>query len=492
MAAKIRQFASAAFVHSILISALFFFGNIHEASADTPRNVIEAMDLPFERGGREGAIAKIQTQLSWIGLFQGSINGKADKSTHDAIRLFQRGIGDPATGRLTPAQQKSLEKRSGSLRKRANFRTQAIDWVGMQLDVPLGYITGKTVSGSDNLAVSLIGRKSGSSLIWLDRRIGNATVSDWQKILTNWAIEKELIILANGIFGPFSYQVASNGNERRYYIYETRARETRGIQVILSEYDIPAMIPAASRILSNFEPFHSQGVNPAHVEKLLAEGEHPGAELEPNWYKTVISNGSGSLVSRDGHILTNQHVAFGCDKLTINGADAFLVGADAGLDLAVIKAPRLVGREPIKFAPSLIELGEPIFVLGYPVHSISPSLNATSGVVSSATGLFGDRTRVQISAPVQPGNSGGPVLSRNGSQVAVVSSKISLDLKNKVNIENIGYAVRSSKAIEFLETFGIAVQIAIDAFDEPRSSAASSAMEWRRAVVRVECHELKD
>ena len=489
MAVNVRQLVNVAVLHSILLSALFLFENSDKASADTPQSVIQAMELPIERGGQAGAIANIQTQLSWIGLFKGSINGKADKPTQDAILLFQRGIGDPPTGRLTPAQRKSLEKRSNSLRKRANFRTQEIDWVGMQLDVPLGYITGKRVSGPDSLAVSLIGRKSSNTLILLDRRIGKSTANDWRNYLKNWAVDQNLIILANGSYGSFSYQVASNGDLRTYYLYESRTSETRGIQVFLSEYDIPSMIPATSRILSRFEPFHSQGVHPANVERLLEEGRHPGAELEPNWYKTVISNGSGSLVSRDGHILTNQHVAFGCDKLTINGADAFLVGADAGLDLAVLKAPRLVGREPINFAPRLIELGEPVFVLGYPVYDFSPSLNATNGVVSSSTGFFGDRTRLQISAPVQPGNSGGPVLSRNGSQVAVVSSKISLDLKNKVNIENIGYAVRSSKAIEFLETFGITVQIAKNAFDEPRKSAAAAAMDWRRAVVRVECHK---
>ena len=62
--------------------------------------------------------------------------------------------------------------------------------------------------------------------------------------------------------------------------------------------------------------------------------------------------------------------------------------------------------------------------MGFPVFDVSQSINITDGIVSSTVGLRGDRTHVQITAPVQPGNSGGPVLDRHGAQVAVVVSKV--------------------------------------------------------------------
>jgi S1-C subfamily serine protease len=209
----------------------------------------------------------------------------------------------------------------------------------------------------------------------------------------------------------------------------------------------------------------------------------------PEWQRTMIGNGSGSLVSTAGHVLTNHHVVSGCARLTVNGSGAALLGSDIRLDLALLRVPGLSGRTPVRFAERPAQLGDEIFVLGYPVFSLSPALNATDGIVSSPVGLEGDRTNIQITAPVQPGNSGGPVLSVGGAQVAVVASKVTSELRDRQNIENIGWVIRGAEAEAFLRRFDVRPLRAGDGFRRPDGPLSEQMREWRRFVVRIECHD---
>ena len=136
---------------------------------------------------------------------------------------------------------------------------------------------------------------------------------------------------------------------------------------------------------------------------------------------TKIS-GTGFYVSENGHILTNAHVVTGCRSASV--ADpahprnvAQILARDTASDLALLlvsNAPRAVPP----FKPT-VRIGEAVAVYGFPLAGVLPSTgNFTMGNVTATAGLADDARMLQISAPVQPGNSGGPLMDTTGALLA--------------------------------------------------------------------------
>ena len=95
------------------------------------------------------------------------------------------------------------------------------------------------------------------------------------------------------------------------------------------------------------------------------------------------------------------------------------------------------------------EVGEEIFVLGYPLTgTMGEEIKLTTGVISSRTGYLGDVSSYQISAPIQPGNSGGPLFDGKGNIVGIVSAK-------HTGAENVGYAIKTPYLISLAEKFDL-------------------------------------
>ena len=107
-----------------------------------------------------------------------------------------------------------------------------------------------------------------------------------------------------------------------------------------------------------------------------------------------------------------------------------------------------------------MRLGESVAVFGFPLHGLlATSGNFTLGNVTAVAGIGDDTRMVQISAPVQPGNSGGPLLDQAGNVVGTVVAKINaIKLARITNdlAENINFAIKSSIVTSFLEANGIA------------------------------------
>jgi hypothetical protein len=116
------------------------------------------------------------------------------------------------------------------------------------------------------------------------------------------------------------------------------------------------------------------------------------------------------------------------------------------------------------FEGSPIRLGESLTVIGSPLRGLLASgPHVTTGVASSLSGLGDDSREFQISAPVQPGNSGGPVLDQSGSVVGIVTSTLNAAEVQKVTgdiPQNVNFSIKAAAARIFLETNGISVQTA--------------------------------
>jgi serine protease Do len=171
------------------------------------------------------------------------------------------------------------------------------------------------------------------------------------------------------------------------------------------------------------------------------------------------SSGTCFFVSQSGHIATNQHVVDSCSTITVQTDEmkserAQLVARDTTNDLALLKvslnAPRVA---TLKIG---VKLGESVAAFGFPLSSLlASSGNFTLGNVTALAGLSDDTRHLQTSAPIQPGNSGGPLLDYNGNLVGVITSKLNWRkaVQNDGDMpQNVNFAVKSSILASFLES----------------------------------------
>jgi len=164
----------------------------------------------------------------------------------------------------------------------------------------------------------------------------------------------------------------------------------------------------------------------------------------------LVSTGTGFAISSDGYVITNHHVIKDATELKIRGLNgnmkksykATVVSKDENNDLAILKIDDTsftgFGIVPINIVQKSIDVGSSIFVLGYPmVDAMGDEIKLTDGKISSRTGYQGDVSSYQISAPIQPGNSGGPLFDEEGNLIGITSSGI-------LSANNVGYAIKTS------------------------------------------------
>lgn len=137
----------------------------------------------------------------------------------------------------------------------------------------------------------------------------------------------------------------------------------------------------------------------------------------------AVRTGSGFAVSAT-QVVTNAHVVNGCARVEVVGrASARLGPVDTAADLALVDVDPQADWLPL--AAERPRLGETVVVVGFPLPGLlSQGHQVTTGSVTALAGLRGDARVFQISAPVQSGNSGGPVLDASGRVVGVVVSRL--------------------------------------------------------------------
>ena len=184
----------------------------------------------------------------------------------------------------------------------------------------------------------------------------------------------------------------------------------------------------------------------------------PPASVVP---KKTRSSGTGFIVAQSGVVLTNAHVVDGCTRLEINGFPAVLTEMSVDFDLALLEVQSDKQWVAADFADNPAALNSDVTVVGYPLQSVLGGLNVTRGSVSSLKGLSGDITSMQISAPIQPGNSGGPVVNSAGNVVGVVVAKLDerkFSDATGITPQNINFAIRGEVAKLFLFQNGVQPQ----------------------------------
>jgi TPR repeat protein len=254
------------------------------------------------------------------------------------------------------------------------------------------------------------------------------------------------------------------------------------------------------------------------VEKILTDNQRmEGQRLASNWKpgdtliarsadrfnqsdKTTTNGkpriqhtGTAFTVSHQGHALTNYHLINGCTEVIVAGREgvAKVITSDSVNDLALLKiTDKSDSYAKLNPDPGKLRQGEDIVVFGYPLNfALSSGGNLTPGTLSALTGLGNNTNQIQITAPVQPGSSGSPVMDKKGNVVAVVS--MSLDdgkiskLTGQVG-QNVNFAVNGQTVKAFLDTNNVPYETGGGFFSSEQSNV-DIAEEARKWTVLLEC-----
>lgn len=180
--------------------------------------------------------------------------------------------------------------------------------------------------------------------------------------------------------------------------------------------------------------------------------------------KSQPSSWSGSgFALGNGYLVTNYHVVEDAKIINIKGIrgefnneySAEVVATDKVNDIAILRINDSsfsgFGTIPYGVSSKMADVGESIFVLGYPLtQTMGDEIKLTDGLISSRTGFQGDIANYQMSAPVQPGNSGGPMFNSKGNVIGIVCA-------HHAGAENAGYAIKISYLKLLIESTGLSI-----------------------------------
>ena len=186
--------------------------------------------------------------------------------------------------------------------------------------------------------------------------------------------------------------------------------------------------------------------------------------VQNGFSSNIQTSGTGFLFSNAGHILTNEHVVSDCSKITFTvdseTAEVNLTASNPSLDIAILTS-NIEPKSLLKFREQNISpnLMEEVYAVGYPYgEELANNITVTSGIISSETFGPSDQRRFQFDAAIQPGNSGGPVLDKQGHLLGIVTAKANFKyfLKKYGSIpEGISFAIDLESVNLFLAEHGL-------------------------------------
>ncbi len=238
--------------------------------------------------------------------------------------------------------------------------------------------------------------------------------------------------------------------------YEAVADFVRPSVVQITVQKKVAGIPNLPNMRRFQNPRGNENINPRDLEEMLRrffgpEGNRPEGNPEKEQFGGGRGTGIGSgfVYDGNGHILTNNHVVENADKISVTfydgvEASAKVVGTDKESDVAVIKVETTSYPALPKGDSAKVKVGELVMAIGSPFEL---SQSVTTGIISAlernAVGINNYESFIQTDAPINRGNSGGPLVNMNGEVIGINSAIVSGSSGN----DGIGFAIPIKMAL---------------------------------------------
>ena len=261
------------------------------------------------------------------------------------------------------------------------------------------------------------------------------------------------------------------------------ANAVRGLEILARRMS-PAQVAETQVLARAWQPQTSPTPLPPSADTADDVSEPPALQ--------ITGTGTGFIVSRQGHVLTNYHVIEACGALSARHGDTehalTLVASDPRADLAVLEKGPLPTTLATFRTGKGIRPGDDVVVIGFPLRQLLASeAHVTTGTVSALAGLKNDARHLQISAPIQSGNSGGPLLDRSGNIVGVITS--TLDALRVAEAfgdvpQNVNFAIKAGVAQQFLDRHNIPYQTAVSGTEHRPADIGEKALAF---TLMVEC-----
>jgi S1-C subfamily serine protease len=433
------------------------------------------------------AVMLLQYMLIWTGDYNGMVDGAFGRGTLDAVLSFQRRHGYVAGGPLSDAALQALAEESERASEAVGFTLVDDPATGMRLGIP-----GRLVQEIGPVA-------RGTRYASPDGLVEIETVSVSTAEQSLAALYTRLSglrgrVVDYGVFrGEWFVLTGTAAGKRFYTRFQSGSGELRGFSISYPVWMNERLARVTTAMSNHFEPFPppvAVARRPEGERKDNSRGPAVGGVDAPLPDSGgTLRTGTGFAITADTWILTNAHVVKGCTIVDIGafGSSTDIL-RDEGNDLALVRLRDVNVLEPMAFADGPTRLGEHVLAFGFPLQDIlAPSLNVTEGLVSSVAGLGGDSRFIQMSAAIQPGNSGGPLVDASGRVVGVVTAKLNAIAMLRAGgdlPESVNFAIGREAVLAFLRSQQIEPRL-VPAGDP--AGAADIADRARRSVVPLSC-----
>lgn len=396
---------------------------VPEASAEPI--VVEAPEETPEETPRQARTAEaaltvgdrmaLQTALKWYGFYTATIDGAFGPGTRKSMAAWQAANGFEPTGVLTSHQRATLTGNYSADQAEFGFSQVTEAESGIEITLPLALVQ------FDHYEPPFVhyAEKDGSGL----RIILISQPGDASNLAGLYDILQTLeVVPATGErqLGETSFDITASSATVQSQAHAEAARgQVKGWLMIWRPEDAARMQRILPVLRSSFRSTGDKALDPGLVPMDAASrrGLLSGLEMK----KPRLSR-SGFYIDAAGRVLTSAEAVADCARVTLDhDTDATVSFTDAATGLAVLTpATRLAPPAVAAFARTPARIGGEVTVAGYSYEDSLPAPVLTRGVLEDNAGLSGEAGLSRISAPVLPGDVGGPVLDASGAVIGLL------------------------------------------------------------------------